>query len=139
MPPNSFIISCRAPVGYCAIVRVPFSHNQGCKSIVPNELIVSEYLYYSLIGKKSSLERVSSGTTFLELPKKELESFLIALPRDVKEQEVIVSRLNSIDSKIAVEMLNLSKYFAVKNGLMQDLLTHKVSVDPLLERSVENE
>lgn len=139
LPPNSFIISCRAPVGYCAVVKVPFSHNQGCKSIVPNELIISEYLYYSLAGKKASLERVSSGTTFLELPKKELESFLIAVPREIKEQEAIVSRLNSIDSKIEIEMHNLSKYQAIKKGLMQDLLTHKVSVDPLLERRVENE
>ena len=139
LPPNSFIISCRAPVGYCAVVKVPFSHNQGCKSIVPNELIISEYLYYSLVGKKASLERVSSGTTFLELPKKELESFLIAVPQEIKEQEAIISRLNSIDSKIEIEMRNLSKYQAIKNGLMQDLLTHKVSVDPLLERSVENE
>lgn len=139
LPPNSFIISCRAPVGYCAVVKVPFSHNQGCKSIVPNELIISEYLYYSLVGKKASLERVSSGTTFLELPKKELESFLIAVPQEIKEQEAIISCLNSIDSKIEIELRNLSKYQAIKNGLMQDLLTHKVPVDPLVERSVENE
>lgn len=139
LPPNSFIISCRAPVGYCAVVKVPFSHNQGCKSIVPNELIISEYLYYSLVGKKASLERVSYGTTFLELPKKELESFLIAVPQEIKEQEAIISRLNSIDSKIEIELRNLSKYQAIKNGLMQDLLTHKVPVDPLVERSVENE
>lgn len=138
LPPKSFIISCRAPVGYCAVVQVPFSHNQGCKSIIPNELIISEYLYYSMVGKKESLERVSSGTTFLELPKKELERFLITVPREIKEQEAIVSRLNSIDSKIEIEMRNLSKYQAIKNGLMQDLLTHTVSVDSLLERSAEN-
>ena len=63
----------------------------------------------------------------------------VKMPKDKKEQDRIQIILNSIAEKILSEKSTLDKLLNLKMGLMQDLLTHKVSVDPLLERSVENE
>ena len=48
IPPNSVILSTRAPIGYLAINKVEMSFNQGCKGLIPNNNINSEYLFYFL-------------------------------------------------------------------------------------------
>lgn len=132
LPPNSVIISNRAPVGYCAIVTVPFTFNQGCKGLVCNPDTDPLYLYYYLSKSKSQLERVSSGTTFLELPKKELNRFLIRIPKTINEQQAISEQILAADERIQTERDYLAKLQDIKLGLMQDLLTNTVSVDALL-------
>lgn len=129
---NSIILSCRAPVGYCAIVKCNYSFNQGCKALVPYSNVNTEYIYYYLSTQKSMLEKVSSGTTFLELPKKELQRFLIAIPKTYNEQSIIAHNFIKIDNKIANEQAYLDKLQSIKKGLMQDLLTNTISVDRLL-------
>ena len=48
MPPGSVLLSSRAPIGYVAIAKNKICTNQGFKSIVPKEIIDSEFLYYQL-------------------------------------------------------------------------------------------
>jgi len=132
IPAGSVILSNRAPVGYVAIPTVPFSCNQGCKGLICNAKVNATYLYYCLLSSTSALERVSSGTTFLELPKRELLRFSIRVPKDVDEQKDIADKLLSADEKIQSEREYLSRLQDIKLGLMQDLLTQKVSVAPLM-------
>lgn len=54
-------------------------------------------------------------------------------PRD--EQEVIASRVSVSQEKIEQEIVELGKLLEVKAGLMDDLLTGRVRVTPLLEAS----
>ncbi|MDR1884555.1 MAG: restriction endonuclease subunit S [Prevotella sp.] len=126
LPENCVIISCRAPVGYCAVVSCDFSFNQGCKAIMPYEKYDSLYLYYSLKMYKGSLERVSSGTTFLELPKRELDRFKISIPLDTKEQSKIAEILSTIDTGIEKTKAIVEKYKRIKTGMMQDLLVNGI-------------
>jgi type I restriction enzyme S subunit len=132
IPKDSVIISCRAPVGYCAVVKSDFSFNQGCKSITPSSNYNPVFIYYFLKMNKNNLERYSSGTTFLELSKKEFSRFSINIPFDINEQGKIVDILTSIDDEISENIAIMLKYIDIKIGLMQDLLTHKVAVDKLL-------
>lgn len=139
LPANSIIISNRAPVGYCAIPTVPFSFNQGCKGLICNENVDPLYLYYYLTMSTSELERVSSGTTFLELPTKELKRFRVKMPAndngkpDIEKQKKLSSKIYAADKKIETERNYLNKLQNIKKGLMQDLLTNKVSVVQLLK------
>ena len=55
------------------------------------------------------------------------------------EQKRIWEKIDAINKMIMEEKVIYHKLLSTKTGLMQDLLTHKVSVEPLLERSVENE
>ena len=132
IPKNTVIISCRAPVGYCAVVTTPFTFNQGCKAII-GKGFNSLYLYYQLSRAKDALERVSSGTTFLELPKKELERFEVTLPT-LEEQCRIANILTAADTKLTSEREHLKKLENIKRGLMNDLLTNKVSTNSILHK-----
>ena len=132
IPAGSVILSNRAPVGYVAIPTVDFSCNQGCKGLICGEEIDALYLYYFLENSTSQLEKVSSGTTFLELPKKELERFELRLPATTAEQREIADQILAADEKMETEREYMSRMNDIKQGLMQDLLTQKVSVEPIM-------
>lgn len=61
-----------------------------------------------------------------------LRKTLIALPVDISEQERIVSTVRLQNNQINQENCSLEKLQRIKTGLMQDLLTGRVSVEPLL-------
>jgi type I restriction enzyme S subunit len=121
LPAQSVIISCRAPVGYCAVASAPFTTNQGCKSLTCHG-IDETYLYYYLSRSTALLERVSSGTTFLELPKKELARFQVDYPEATTEQRKIAEVLTAVDEAIDKTRALIEKYTNIKAGMVQDLL-----------------
>jgi type I restriction enzyme S subunit len=50
-----------------------------------------------------------------------------------KEQDDILCRLRAINERIATEQWELSKLMRTRAGLMDDLLTGRVRVTPLLQ------
>ncbi len=60
-----------------------------------------------------------------------IESIGIGVP-SYAEQEIIEVRLDTMDRLIVENLDQLVKLRSLKTGLMQDLLTGKVSVEPLL-------
>lgn len=131
LPAHSVVISCRAPVGYCAIVSVPFSTNQGCKTLICHG-INETYLYYVLTQSTVALERVSSGTTFLELPKKELARFKMSFPVSTNEQSKIAEVLATVDEAIDMTRALIEKYKNIKAGMMQDLLANGIDENGMI-------
>jgi len=117
---------------------MPFSFNQGCKGLVPRQYVDPSFLCYLLATQKKAFERFSSGTTFLEFPKKELARFLLKMPKrnevGIIEQRHISLKLQQIDSVLERHDETLAKLELQKQGLMQDLLTNRVSVEPLLKK-----
>jgi type I restriction enzyme S subunit len=86
---NNIILSTRAPIGHIAINDVEACTNQGCKSILPNNELKVDFLYYFLKFNKNELNKLGSGTTFNELSTSSLMSFKIPVP-SLEEQERIV-------------------------------------------------
>ena len=64
---GSLAISTRAPIGYIGILRSAACVNQGCRLLVPNAAVQSDYLYYELTTARSELESLGQGSTFTEL------------------------------------------------------------------------
>jgi len=109
--------------------------------IVLKEAVNVRYIYQyfkSFRIKHEIIEQMSVGAQ-PSLSMSKIRKFRILLPKDPIEQEKIAERLDGIEKVILQERETLKKLINLKKGLMRDLLTHKVSVDPLLERSVENE
>lgn len=124
MPPNSIIMSSRAPIGYLAINLVPACTSQGCKSIVPFITAMSEYLYYAI---KSSIARIigaSSGTTFDEISGKDFGNILIPIP-PISEQLKICELLSKIFGQveeISKNYKSITKYIRVaKNKILDNI------------------
>lgn len=110
-PKNSVIISCRAPIGHVAINGVPMSFNQGCKGLIPNDKIITEFLYYFLVLSKNLLNELGTGTTFKEISAKTLSNVPIKVP-PINEQQRIVAKLDAAFAEID-EAIELSKKQAI--------------------------
>ena len=82
-------------------------------------------------NQKAALERVSSGTTFLELPKKELARFLVSIPLDIDEQKNIAEKILAANEKVQAEIDYVKKLDNIKQGLVSDLLSGKVDAGTL--------
>ncbi|MBR3917954.1 MAG: restriction endonuclease subunit S [Clostridia bacterium] len=133
-----------APLGNVALVPEERKYILSQRTIVFNckqDICKNRYLYYYLASDsfQSYLQKYNSGTTAKGIQRKQLYKMFIVYPSKTREQEDIYRALEHIDSCLANAKKHLIKHQAIKTGLMQDLLTHKVSVEPLLERSVENE
>lgn len=99
MPPGSVLLSSRAPIGYVAIAKNKICTNQGFKSIVPKEIIDSEFLYYQLKSLRNVLQDLGSGTTFKELSAKKLSSVQVVVP-PIEVQHTIVSKIEELFSRL---------------------------------------
>ena len=99
IPPNSIILSTRAPIGYIAIARRELTTNQGCHTLLPSDNFDSEFLYYLLKKNVEFLKSQSNGSTFGELSSKTLKEIKFLFP-PLKEQKAIAKILSDLDSKI---------------------------------------
>ncbi|MHB0889094.1 restriction endonuclease subunit S [Acidithiobacillus sp.] len=118
LPPGSVLFTSRAPIGYVAIARNPIATNQGFKSFILKEGVLSEYVYWWLKGAKQTAESLASGTTFLELSganAKKLPIPIVPLyqqKRIVAEIEKQFSRLDETVANLKRVKANLKRYKA---------------------------
>ncbi|RKY98803.1 MAG: restriction endonuclease subunit S [Candidatus Hydrothermota bacterium] len=126
LPPNSIVISTRAPVGYVAVLRENATINQGCKGLVPKIREV-EPLFYAYYFKsiREKLELLSAGSTFKELSKETLENLKIPLP-PLPEQKRIAEVLRTVDEAILKVEQEIEHTERLKRGLMQHLLSRGI-------------
>jgi type I restriction enzyme S subunit len=80
VPENSILLSSRAPIGLMSIAKCELCTNQGFKSIVPRDKNMYPFLYYYLQSHLEMIKQMGSGTTFKEVSKDNLSSFLIICP-----------------------------------------------------------
>jgi len=99
IPKGSVLFSSRAPIGYVIIAGNELCTNQGFKSIVPNNSILSDYLFYYLKASKQKAEKVASGTTFKEISLKAFSELEIPIP-PLPEQQTIVSKIEELLSDL---------------------------------------
>lgn len=97
--------------------------------------IVDSFLKYLMLGQhfRSRLFALGSGSTVEGIQQSTLRKMIIAIPESLAEQNSIVEMLIEMDSKISNESTCMEKLRQAKSGLMDDLLTGRVRVTPLLQ------
>lgn len=99
--------------------------------IVTNDKINDEYLALLLSSNaiQSQLNTTKTGLAESQsnISQDIVKKLTVAIP-SLKEQNIIVKKFNALITTINTEILYLQKLKVQKNGLMQDLLTGKVSV-----------
>ena len=126
IPPRSLIMTSRATIGACAINSIPMTTNQGFKNIVPNGETDVDFLYYLMGAQTARLIALCGGSTFLEFGKKQLSAFEVVLPDNKVEQTAIAAVLSDMDAEIDALDARLEKTRALKQAMMQALLTGRV-------------
>ncbi len=124
VPEGSLLVCTRATIGEMAITSHETCTNQGFKNIIPNEHTDIEFLYYLLKKEKQRLISKASGSTFLEISKKDFESIFLKVPC-YQEQKKIASVLTAADREIENLSAKLVHFKLEKKALMQQLLTGK--------------
>lgn len=141
MPKGSILFSSRAPIGYVAIADGELCTNQGFKSIIPNDFIDSDFLYYFLKTSKQTAENAASGTTFKEISLSSFSELTIPYP-PLKTQQAIVSKIEELFSeldkgiaelKLAQEQLKVYKQSVLKYAFEGKLTNDNVKDGELPE------
>jgi type I restriction enzyme S subunit len=108
LPPNSVILSSRAPIGHLVINTELMATNQGCKGLIPGSQLHHKFLYFYLSSIVDLLNSLGSGATFKELSGGKLKEVTIPVP-PLPEQKRIVGILDEAFDGIATAKANAEK------------------------------
>ncbi|WRA24592.1 restriction endonuclease subunit S [Helicobacter pylori] len=124
LPIGTILLTSRASIGDCAILKMVATTNQGFQSLIPLEKINNEFLYYLTLTLKNKLLELASGSTFLEVSPNKIKNLLIPLP-PLNEQIAIANILSGLDRYLcALDALILKKE-GVKKALSFELLSQR--------------
>lgn len=130
-PVGSIILSTRAPIGYLGMLRVSACVNQGCKILVPQDEVKSDFVYTILLMLRPYLEILGQGSTFAELSRSKLFSFSILVP-PLPEQTAIIDYIDAqtakIDTITAASRREIGLLREYRERLIADVVTGKVDV-----------
>ncbi len=137
---GEIVIAIRATVG--KVLPVPSELDganltQGTARLAPNRHTNAQFLLWALRHQRAqnSISAEIKGTTFAEITLAALRGVPLAAPIDVLEQQHIGERLMACESRISAEVRQQQKLVKQKSGLVEDLLTGRVRVTPLLDAS----
>lgn len=121
-------------IGRTAMLGVPSATNQAISTVTINDPeVVPEYVLRALQHGRPRWKRVAASTRKdPNITKMDVETFELPMPSNRAEQGAIVTRFRALLNRLAIEQLELHKRQEEKAGAMDDLLTGRVRVTPLL-------
>ncbi len=124
LPIGTILLTSRASIGDCAILKVVATTNQDFQSLIPLEKINNEFLYYLMLTLKNKLLKLASGSIFLGVSPNKIKNLLIPLP-PLNEQIAIANILSGLDRYLySLDALILKKE-SVKKALSFELLSQR--------------
>jgi type I restriction enzyme S subunit len=135
---GDLVMAIRATVG--KVLPVPpeldgANLTQGTARISPTADTDGAFLLWAIrhARAQTAIQLEVKGTTFAEITLAALRQVPLAAPASKAEQFEIGRRMAVLDQRISIELDSLAKRRSQKAGLMDDLLTGRVRVTPLLE------
>ncbi|MGI8542637.1 MAG: restriction endonuclease subunit S, partial [Aridibacter sp.] len=115
-------------VAFVDRLPLPSTLNSGVFVLRPKEnKFHPQYLYYILNSTyfDSFLTQLAASSTISHLYQKDFVNFSFPVP-DYEEQKAIAQILSDMDAEIEALEAKRDKYKAIKQGMMQELLTGKI-------------
>jgi type I restriction enzyme, S subunit len=135
---SEIVMAIRATVG--KVLPVPqdldgANLTQGTARLAPNLLTDTGFLLWAIRHQRAqeSIQVEIKGTTFAEITLAALREVPLAAPIAIDEQRLIGARVAACEERIQLEHRQREKLGTLKSGLMDDLLTGRVRVSPLLD------
>lgn len=125
-----------ATAGVVSWLAIPATTNQAVLAAVPNADQHGRWIYWALNWSAPRLLASVQGSGQPNLSKSTVDALILAVPES-SEQAAVAKILDQHVSRLAKETNYLTKVRAQKFGLMDDLLTGRVRVTPLLESAQE--
>jgi type I restriction enzyme, S subunit len=120
---------------YVGELPSPATLNSGVFVIRPcREAYYSRFLYYMLRSRAFDdfLSRLTAGSTISHLYQRDLVGLVLAVPPTIEEQKSIAELLADADRDLDTLRARLNKAKAIKQGMMQELLTGRIRL-PIAE------
>ena len=116
---GDILMSVRAPVGEVSRATFDVCLGRGvCAIRYPND-----FLYHCLIFLEPTWAKHSKGSTFDSVNSSDVKAVEIRLPADLPEQTAIAAVLTEMDAELAALEQRREKTRALKQAMMQELLT----------------
>jgi type I restriction enzyme S subunit len=132
---NDILLSVRAPVGDVNVAQYRLCIGRGLAAIRFNLNRANHWFYFYYFKKtKNFLENLGKGSTFKAITKEDLENLKVPYP-PLSEQQKIAEILSTIDKKLELERKRKEKLERIKKGLMDLLLTGKIRITQLYNKS----
>ena len=129
---DDVLFTTEGPLGEVALVPKNFKFSLAQRIIVlrPKSKIIPKFLKYLLLDRKvrTRYEGLATGTTLGGIASKWFTKLFLPYPKDISEQQQIVSILINIDAQIDSQTQYKDKLERLKKSLMQKLLTGEVRV-----------
>ena len=107
----------------------PATLNSGVFVIRPLQNAYDPEFVYHILSSfvfKEFLDKLSAGSTIVHLYQKDMSKFEFLLPPTLDEQKAIAAILSEMDEEIEKLEEKYEKYTAIKQGMMEQLLTGKI-------------
>lgn len=129
---GTVILSRDAGVGKSAILSVEMAVSQHFMAWRCGQRLSNLYLYFMLQRMKPTFESIAIGSTIKTIGLAFFKKLIIVVPSR-SEQDRIVEVILCNETALQAHSDELAKLKLQKNGLMDDLLTGRVRVTPLLD------
>lgn len=114
-----------ATIGKLGVLKEPSTSNQACCAIKCND-IVEIFLFYILLYNRKSIIEKGCGAGQPNISQAIVNELSFLVPPCEKEQQAIANILSKMDNEITALEAKKAKYEAIKQGMMQQLLTGKI-------------
>jgi type I restriction enzyme, S subunit len=118
---GDILMSVRAPVGEVSRAVFDVCLGRGVCAI----RFDNDFMYHCLIYLEPTWAKHSKGSTFDSVNSADVKAFEIHLPATLPEQTAIASVLTEMDTELAALTQRREKTRALKQAMMQELLTGK--------------
>lgn len=123
---GDLLIVSRTGVGKLAVAPCDIAISQDFTGVAPDpDKLESKFLFRHLDFRQKDLASQNQGTSIKGVTRDVLAETLVPLP-SLAEQRAIATVLSDMDDEIAVLERQLAKTRAMKQGMMQELLTGRV-------------
>ncbi len=118
---GDLLLTVRAPVGAVGKISEDCCLGRGVCSIRPK--VDADFLFHTLVHLESAWKNLEQGSTFTSANSKQVASFTLLVPVDSQEQISIATILSDMDTEITALETRRTKTRAIKQAMMQELLT----------------
>jgi len=125
IPSGTLITSTRMALGKAVIYEVDVSINQDLKALFPKAHVSTKFLYYWFEHNATAIDELGSGSTVKGISLGDLKAITFLLS-SLKEQTAIATVLSDMDAELAALEARRDKTRALKQGMMQELLTGRI-------------
>ena len=126
IPKGTLITSTRMALGMANIYEVDVAINQDLKAVFLKPTASVDFLFHWFAANAQMIDGLGSGSTVKGISVGQLRSLPFLAPPTRAEQVAIAEVLSDMDANLAALEAQAAKARAVKQGMMQELLTGRV-------------